>query len=74
MVTYLEGASGPLTASKNSYTKLGENLQDQLDRLNTQQDAYQTNLNNTYTKLQTKLLSLKATQSYLQQQIDVWNK
>jgi flagellar hook-associated protein 2 len=35
---------------------------------------YETRLTSIYSAMQTKLSALNATQSYLQQQIDAWNK
>ncbi|MFT3964462.1 MAG: flagellar filament capping protein FliD [Sphingobium sp.] len=70
---YLNAADGPLATSQNTYDKLKESLQSQLDALDTKMTNYEEQLTKTYTVMQTKLTALKATQTYLQQQIDSWN-
>lgn len=67
------GENSSYAASKARYEKLKESLTDQLDKLDRQMDDYETRLTATYAKMETQLSSLKATQSYLQQQIDAWN-
>ncbi len=73
IVTNLEADSGPLSASNNTYTNLVKSLNKQLDDTNTQKTSYSDRLTTSFTSMQTMLLQLKSTQSYLQQQIDVWN-
>jgi flagellar hook-associated protein 2 len=45
---------------------------DRQERLDEQMGSYEERLTLTYTAMQTKLLALKATQTYLTQQISVW--
>ncbi len=70
---YLNGTNGPLAASSNTYAALKTSLADQLDKLDTQMTAYQDQLTATYSAMQTQLTAIKATQTYLTQQIAIWN-
>ncbi|MGF7169871.1 flagellar hook-associated protein 2 [Sphingobium xanthum] len=70
---YLNGTSGPLASSKAVYDKLKTSLQDQLDKLTDDRADYSARLTKTYSAMQTQLLRLKSTQSYLDQQISAWN-
>jgi len=69
----LNGKDGPLASSEATYTKLKESLQDQLDKLSDRRASYSEQLTKTYSAMQSRLLQFKATQSYLEQQIAVWN-
>jgi len=69
---YLTGEKGPLTSSQSIYDKLTTSYQKQLDKLNEQKTAYSSQLTTTYAAMQGKLLQFKATQSYLEQQISMW--
>ncbi|MET0239007.1 MAG: flagellar filament capping protein FliD [Sphingobium sp.] len=70
---YLNAEKGPLATSSNTYDKLKTQLEDQLDKLDTKMSDYEDQLTKTYTAMQTRLTAMKATQTYLQQQIDSWN-
>ncbi len=70
---YLNAENGPLASSAAIYDKLKASLQSQLDKLGTDRSNFSTQLTKTYTAMQTRLLQFKATQSYLEQQITVWN-
>lgn len=70
---YLNDDDGPLASSTNTYTKLQASLADQMDKLDTNMTNYKDQLTKTYTAMQTKLTQIKATQSYLEQQIAIWN-
>jgi len=70
---YLNGDQGPLTSSKAIYDKLSTSYQKQLDKMNIDKSAYSDRLTTTYSVMQSKLLQFKATQSYLEQQIAMWN-
>lgn len=70
---YVNGANGPLAASQASYEKLRDSLAKQLDKLDQQRTDYSAQLTKTYSAMQAKLTAFKATQSYLEQQIKVWN-
>lgn len=69
----LEGDNGALTLSQKRYEALATDYADQLDKLDQQMTDYETRLNTIYSNLDSKLTALKATQTYLQQQIDAWN-
>jgi flagellar hook-associated protein 2 len=70
---YLNGTDGPLAASSASYTALKKSLQDQLDALDTRMTTYQDQLTKVYSSMQSKLTTLKSIQSYVEQQVSVWN-
>lgn len=70
---YLNGKDGPLASSAATYDKLKASLKDRLDGLDKQMDNYQSQLTKVYTAMQSRLSALKATQSYLEQQISVWS-
>ena len=69
----LNGTDGPLAASKATYEKLQTSLQKQLDKLEEGRSKYSESLTKTYSAMQSQLLRLKSTQSYLDQQIKSWN-
>lgn len=69
---YLTSEKGPLTSSQAIYDKLGTSYQKQLDRVNEQKTDYSARLTTTYAAMQGQLLRFKATQSYLEQQISMW--
>ncbi len=69
---YLNGDKGPLSASKAIYDKLGKTFQTQIDKTNEAKTDYAARLTTTYAAMQGKLLQFKATQSYLDQQIAMW--
>jgi len=70
---YVNGTDSPLAASQASYEKLRDSLAKQLEKLDQQRTDYSAQLTKTYAAMQTKLTAFKATQSYLEQQIKVWN-
>ncbi|APL95273.1 flagellar hook protein [Sphingobium indicum] len=65
---------GPLAATQGKYEKLAKELADQLDKLDMQMTNYQEQLTKVYSAMETRLSALKATQSYLQQQVALWTK
>jgi flagellar hook-associated protein 2 len=69
---YLSADSGPLATSSTTYDKLKTALDKDLEKLDEQMTNYQDRLTQTYSAMQTRLLALKATQTYLTQQISVW--
>ncbi|MET0241798.1 MAG: flagellar filament capping protein FliD [Sphingobium sp.] len=70
---YLSAENGPLASSAKVYDKLKTSLATQLEKLDVSMTSYETQLTKTYSAMQTQLLAFKATQSYLTQQISVWN-
>ncbi|HKY81541.1 MAG TPA: flagellar filament capping protein FliD [Sphingobium sp.] len=70
----IQQADGPLATTKSKYEKLGKTLTEQLEKLNDQMTDYQAQLSKVYTAMETRLAALKATQSYLEQQVAMWTK
>lgn len=71
--TSVEASGGSLEASKTKYNKLATEYSKQLEKLNENMADYEAQLNTVYTAMGAKLAALKATQSYLTNQIDAWN-
>ncbi|MHA6770072.1 flagellar filament capping protein FliD [Sphingobium ummariense] len=69
----IQQKDGALAQSQAKYKALAEDLADQFDKLDEQMADYQAQLTSVYSKMETRLNALKATQSYLEQQIAVWN-
>lgn len=69
----LQGTNGSLVVSQNRLDSMKQSLADQLDKLNSDMDSYQSNLTDQFAAMDKQLTALKATQTYLQQQIQVWN-
>lgn len=65
---------GPLANSESKYKALASDLTDQLSKLDTQMSDYQDQLTKVYSTMETRLSALKATQSYLEQQVALWTK
>lgn len=72
IVTYIESDGGPLNSSQNTYKNLATNLQKQIDKVTRQESDYSDQLTATYSAMQSTLLQLKATQTYITQQVAVW--
>lgn len=70
----LELDNGSLKLAQARYETLSDDLTEQLEKLDQDMADYETRLTSVYSAMQTKLSALNATQSYLQQQIDAWNK
>jgi flagellar hook-associated protein 2 len=64
---------GALSSAQAKYKELGESLTEQLEKLDVQMENYEAQLTSVYSKMQSRLTALKATQSYLDQQIAAWN-
>ncbi|UZW55051.1 flagellar filament capping protein FliD [Sphingobium sp. JS3065] len=65
---------GPLATSQGKYKALADDLGRQLEKLDTQMTDYQAQLTKVYSAMETRLSALKATQSYLEQQVALWTK
>lgn len=63
---------GPLALAKKRYEDLADDFTDQLMKLDEQMTDYQASLTKIYATMETRLSALKATQSYLEQQVKVW--
>lgn len=64
---------GSLASAQAKYAKLAESLTEKLEKLDTQMANYQTQLSAVYSNMEKRLTAMKATQSYLEQQIKSWN-
>jgi flagellar hook-associated protein 2 len=62
-----------LTASTTKYTKAQSDLADQQAKLQDQQDDARTRMTKQFANMDAMVASYKATQTFLQQQIDAWN-
>jgi len=69
---FLNATNGPLASSAAVYDKMKTSLAAQLTDLNDSMTKYSDQLTKTYSAMQTQLLALKSTQTYLTQQISVW--
>lgn len=69
----IEKDDGPLTMAQERYEALSDEFTEQLEKLDTQMADYEAHLTTIYAAMETRLSALKATQSYLEQQIEVWN-
>lgn len=64
---------GALAQAQVKYEALAKSLSEQLEKLDTQMTDYEAQLTTVYSKMETRLTALKATESYLKQQIEAWN-
>ena len=69
----IEKDDGPLKLAQERYGALAEDFTEQLEKLDEQMADYEEHLTTIYAAMETRLSALKATQSYLEQQIKVWN-
>lgn len=69
----IQMTDGPLKSTQKKFEKLSEELSKQLEKLDTQMTNYEEQLTKTYSAMESRLTALKATQSYLEQQIASWN-
>ncbi|RJG52760.1 flagellar hook protein [Sphingobium terrigena] len=69
----IQNKDGALVQAQAKYKELAETLAEQLEKLDTQMASYEAQLTSVYSKMETRLTALKATQSYLDQQIEIWN-
>ena len=70
----IQKKDGPLDTAKTKYQKLADDLKEQMDKLNDKMADYQAQLSKVYTAMETRLSAIKATQTYLQQQVAMWTK
>ncbi|WP_420146257.1 flagellar filament capping protein FliD [Sphingobium sp.] len=69
----IQKADGPIKGAQARYDKLAADLTEQLESLDEKMTSYEEQLTKVYASMETRLSALKATQSYLEQQIEVWN-
>lgn len=70
---FVNGTDGPLTRSAAIYEKQQAALMKDLEKLGDQRDRYSAEMTKTYAAMQTRLMQFQATQTYLEQQIKMWN-
>lgn len=68
----VNGTDGTLARSKANYENLRKEYEKQAEKLNNDMTAYQAQLTSTYSAMNSRLAALRATQSYLEQQVQVW--
>ena len=66
------GVNGAIDRATKSLDAKKENLADQLEKVEERESAYRKRLEKQYGSLEAKLAAFKATQSYLEQQIKLW--
>ena len=64
---------GLIDRISKSLADRGTTLAKQLEKVETREEAYRARLEKQYGSLDAKLAAIKATQSYLEQQIEIWN-
>ncbi|HUD94338.1 flagellar filament capping protein FliD [Sphingobium sp.] len=69
----IEKDDGPLKTAQKRFDALAEDFTEQLEKLDDQMANYEEHLTKVYAAMETRLSALKATQSYLEQQIEAWN-
>ncbi|KMS57118.1 MULTISPECIES: flagellar filament capping protein FliD [Sphingobium] len=69
----IEQEDGPLKTAQARYDAQAEEFTKQLEDLDEKMTNYEEHLTKIYAAMETRLSALKATQSYLEQQIEVWN-
>lgn len=69
----IKGDNGSLATSQKKYDALKTSLTNELSKLDKQMSDYEDRLTAVYSKMQSQLTALKATQSYIEQQVAVWN-
>ncbi|MGN6596327.1 flagellar filament capping protein FliD [Sphingopyxis terrae] len=67
------GTGGVIDRVTRTLDAKSKDLADQLDKVNEREDAYRARLEKKYSTLDAKLAAFKATQAYLEQQIQMWN-
>lgn len=68
----IEQDDGAMKQAQKQYDTLAKTFADQLEKLNDQMTDYEAQLTKVYAAMETRLSALKATQSYLEQQVKVW--
>lgn len=69
----LQGDNGALKSSQNRFDQIKANLSEAREKLDNDSERYQTQLQQSFANMDRQLAVLRATQSYLTQQIAVWN-
>lgn len=69
----IEKTDGPMKAAQARYDTLAQSFTQQLEDLDERMVNYRDQLTKVYSVMETRLSAFRATQSYLEQQIEVWN-
>ena len=69
----IQSADGAIKSTQAKYDALAEDFTKKLEALDDRMVSYEAQLTKVYSAMETRLSALKATQSYLEQQIEVWN-
>ena len=69
----IEKKDGPIDTAQRLYDSQAKEFTEQLEKLDDQMANYEEHLTKVYSAMETRLSALKATQSYLEQQIEAWN-
>ena len=67
------GKDGVIDRISTALSNRSKSLADTLDKIEQREESYRARLEKQYGTLDAKLASIKATQSYLEQQIEIWN-
>lgn len=70
----IQQKDGPLASAQSRYETQAKNLAAQLEKLDDQMADYEEQLRKVYSAMETRLTALKATQSYLEQQVAIWTR
>lgn len=68
----LNQEKGSFTTTSDRLTAEAKNLTKEREKMELTADAYETRLKASFAAMETRVTALKATQAYLQQQIDMW--
>jgi flagellar hook-associated protein 2 len=68
----LRAANGPFAGSQERLDAEAEKIADDREALETRSEKYYNQLLNTFTNMERQVSAFKATQSYLEQQIEMW--
>ena len=68
----IEQDDGAMKQAQKRYDTLAKDFTEQLKKLDEQMTDYEAQLTKIYAAMDTRLSALKATQSYLEQQVKVW--
>lgn len=69
----LKADDGALTVAQKRYEALAKEYTKQMEKLDREMEDYETRLSAIYSSLDAQLTALRATQSYLDQQVEAWN-
>ena len=65
--------TGALVKAQERYKAIQSKITEEREKFETYMEGYEARLSATFSAMDTRLASLKATQSYLEQQIQMWN-